>query len=38
MRLTQPNALGASRPIAARTVTMTDIIDLIAASHLHVLR
>src|SRR5207302_6181841 len=32
------NAPGASRPIAARTVTMTDIIDLIAASHLHVLR
>jgi anti-anti-sigma regulatory factor len=29
---------GASRPIAARTVTMTDIIDLIKASQLHILR
>jgi len=32
-----PNSPGASRPIAARTVTLTDIIDLIAASHLHIL-
>ena len=32
------NGPDASRPLAARTVTMTDVVDLIAASQLHVLR
>jgi anti-anti-sigma regulatory factor len=34
--LPDPNFQGASPSVAARTVTMTDIIDLIAASHLHI--